>query len=54
MLTSFHSFSSQDCQIKDGQTESIRMGKDEKIAKEAGIRFNVKVLTDVWCCEFLS
>jgi hypothetical protein len=30
------------------------MGKDEKIAKEAGIRFNVKVLLDVWCWEFLG
>ena len=30
------------------------MGKDEKIAKEAGIRFNVNVLTDVWCCKFLG
>ena len=28
---------------------STRMGKDEKIAREAGIRFNVKVLTDNWC-----
>merc|ERR1719318_2405021 len=30
------------CWIKDGQRDSIRMGKDEKIAKQAGIRFNVK------------
>ena len=29
------------------------MGKDEKIAKQAGIRFNVKVLLDVWCCKFI-
>jgi len=30
------------CRIKDGQKDSIRMGKDEKIAREAGIKFDVK------------
>eukprot|EP00092_Neocalanus_flemingeri_P023386 GFUD01025355.1.p1 GENE.GFUD01025355.1~~GFUD01025355.1.p1 ORF type:complete len:397 (+),score=117.00 GFUD01025355.1:167-1357(+) len=30
------------CRINDGQKEAIRLGKDEKIAKEAGIKFDVK------------
>jgi len=35
-------FGALDCRIKDEQREAIRLGKDEKIAKQAGIRFNVK------------
>ena len=33
-----------DCRIKEAKRDSIRMGKDEKIAQEAGIKFHVKVL----------
>jgi len=30
------------CRIKEAKRDTIRMGKDEKIAKEAGIKFDVK------------
>ena len=29
------------------EERALRLGKDEKLAKEAGIQFNVKVLTNV-------
>ena len=35
---------SPDYKIKDAQKETTRLNKDEKIARAAGIRFNIKVL----------
>ena len=39
---------------KEKKKETIRMGKDERIAKQAGIRLNVKVLNFDWCCHIYA